>query len=143
MRILLSYISLLFILAFATEAMAQSQIAIIANKSVKEGSISKSTLIDIFTLNKSFWSNGSKITVVDLRGESQMKEGFYDFLGFSYSEIQKIWLKRQFSGKSMPPIACKSEREIVEKVASTPGAIGYVSLKNASKEVRILAKIQP
>lgn len=140
---LFSVILILFFIATASELCAQSQIAIIANKSVKEGSISKSTLIDIFTLNKSFWSNGSKITVVDLRGESSMKERFYDFLGFSYSEIQKLWLKRQFSGKSMPPIACRTEKEIVEKVASTPGAIGYVSLKNATKEVTILAKIQP
>ena len=136
-------IILTIIFAFALQAQAQSQIAIIANKSVKEGSVSRSTLVDIYTLNKLFWSNGSKITVVDLRGESSMKERFYDFLGFNYAQIQKLWLKRQFSGKSMPPVGCKTEKEIVEKVASTPGAIGYVSLKNVTKDVIVLVKIQP
>ena len=46
------------------------------------------------------------------------------------------------SGEGDPPEALTSESEMLKKVANTPGAIGFVSEKNASPDVKILTIIK-
>jgi ABC-type phosphate transport system substrate-binding protein len=122
------------------------QVAVIAHKSVPFSSVELGTLLDVYTLNTKHWSDGSKITVLELKGDSQTKSRFYSHLNTSPVEMQKMWLKKQFAGKSLPPTAVSSEQEVIDKVGNTPGAIGYVSAekmtKEASKDVKILAMIK-
>ncbi len=46
------------------------------------------------------------------------------------------------SGDGQAPDALGSEDEVVNKVASTPGAIGYVSADKAGDNVKILLVIK-
>ncbi|MDQ1267029.1 MAG: hypothetical protein QG635_2182 [Bacteroidota bacterium] len=131
-------ISALFIFISNMEA----QIYIIVNKSVNDTEISRTKLVDIFTLNKLYWNDGSKITVLDLKGESGTKTKFYNTLGFAYSDIRKIWLKKQFSGKAMPPKSIPDEKELVRQVAAQPGAIAYISGEYLNDDVKVIAKIE-
>ncbi|MBD1210891.1 MAG: hypothetical protein H9535_20875 [Ignavibacteria bacterium] len=121
---------------------AQAQVAVIAHKSVASGSVDNSTLLDMFTLNTKNWGDGGKITVIDFKNDSPSRTRFYAALGTSFVEMQRTWLRKQFSGKAQPPLLLGSDDEILSKVASTPGAIGYVSADKVSKDVKVLATIK-
>lgn len=136
---------MLFALALAlliTVIDAQAQVAVIAHKSVASGTLDNSSLLDMFTLNTKNWNDGGKITVIDFKNDSPARSRFYAALGTSFSEMQKTWLRKQFSGKAQPPLLLASDDEILSKVASTPGAIGYVSADKVSKEVKVLATLK-
>ena len=121
---------------------ALAQIAVIAHKSVPKDSIKKNELLDFYTVDIKRWSNDAPVVVLDLKPKSETKDSFYEFLGKSSSRMKSIWLKKLLSGESDPPEALKSEEEMLKKVASTPGAIGFVSLKKVSNEVKVLIEIK-
>ncbi len=51
---------------------------------------------------------------------------FYEELGRTPLEMRKLWMRVQLSGEGRAPVTLSSETEVAEKVASTPGAIGFV-----------------
>jgi ABC-type phosphate transport system substrate-binding protein len=119
-----------------------AQVVVIAHKSTPIATLDNDKLLDIFTLNTKNWGDGGKITLLEIKGDSPSKARFYATLGTSFGEMQRLWLKKQFAGKGVPPTTVGSEDEIIQKVASTPGAIGYVSMEKASKDVKILATLR-
>lgn len=143
--LLLNNRTLLLIVSFSILLLASShgelfaQVVVIAHKSSPVATLDNDKLLDIFTLNTKNWSDGAKITLLEIKGDSPAKAKFYGSLGTSFGEMQKLWLKKQFAGKGLPPMALASEEEIAQRVASTPGAIAYVSADKASKDVKILA----
>ena len=42
----------------------------------------------------------------------------------------------------MPPKTLKTEKEIIDAVAKTPGAIAYVSTKELPDDIVVIAKIE-
>jgi ABC-type phosphate transport system substrate-binding protein len=140
MRIKLTIAILLFLIASGADSMAQ--IAVIVNKSVSDTSFTYSKLIDVYTLNKTNWDGGERIKVCDFKGDNKLKTKFYAFIKIDYSRMQKIWLRKQFSGKAIPPRTYKTEEEVIEHVAATPGAIGYVSEHKVDSKVRVIARIE-
>lgn len=117
-------------------------IAIIGNKVSTPNSLSIAELVNIYTLNTQRWGDNQKIVFFDLKGTHKIKDDFYKVLEVSPDDVRRIWLRKQFSGKATPPQALSSEEEIVSKVASIPGAIGYVRSDKVTKEVRILTEIK-
>ena len=59
----------------------------------------------------------------------------------SREDMQRIWLRKQFSGRALPPQTVYSEEEILERVASVPGAIGYLAADKVTDRVRVLLVI--
>ncbi len=140
MKIIL-YIVLLLISSTPVIPDGAEKIAIIVHKSVKDKVFDKNIISDIYTLNKQFWEDGSKVVVVDRKGEDKLKEEFYKRLNLSVSKLQRIWIRKQFSGKGQAPKTYKTQKEILSIIESTPGAIGYVSSDSTSDNVRIIATI--
>lgn len=120
---------------------ASAQVAVIAHKSVPLDTVKNSELLNFFTGDVSFWSDGKPIIVFDLKAKSEIKDTFYQFLGMSSSRIKSIWMKRMLSGDADPPELLKSEEDVLKKVAATAGAIGFVSQSNVTGEVKVLVVI--
>jgi len=108
-----------------------AQVAVVANPSVPVESIDGPTLLDVYTGDIKLWSSGQRIIPVDLKAKGTVKDAFYQFLGMSASRLKSIWMKNMLAGEGDPPEAIESEDEVLRKVASTPGAIGYVSIPKA------------
>jgi ABC-type phosphate transport system substrate-binding protein len=125
--------TLLCILALTTLApvVAAGQVAVIANPSVPIETIDERGLLDLYTGEVKMWSNGGTVVLVDLKPKNEVKESFYGYLGMRPSRMKSIWLKNMLAGAGDPPKAFDSEEELLQHVASTPGAIGYVSLSRA------------
>ena len=121
---------------------AFSQVAVIANTSVPVDQIEKNELENFYTGDIRKWNNGEPIIVFDLKAKGEVQETFYNFLGKSTSRMKSIWMKNMLSGEGDPPESIPSEEEVLKKVASTPGAIGFVSQAKTSEEVKILIVIR-
>ena len=103
--------------------------------------IKKSQLLDFYTGDIRSWSNSESVVVFDLKPKGEVKDTFYKFLGKSTSRMKSIWLKKVLSGEWDPPKSLKSEEEMLKKIASTPGAIGFVSQSQVSEDVKTLLVI--
>lgn len=123
-------------------ANASAQVAVISHKTVPVDSITKSALLDFYTGDIQSWSNGEPVIVVDLKTRGDTKMVFYDFLGKKSSRMKSIWLKKKLSGEWDPPESVEAEDDVVKKVASTPGAIGFVSKSKIYDNVKVLLIIQ-
>ena len=121
-----------------------AQTAVIVNKTVPQETMSEKDILDIYTLNWPRWDNGTRVTVFDLKREGKTKKAFYRHIEMDEDELRRIWLRKQFSGKAMPPKIVDTEEDVVDRVANTPGAIGYVSLNAArkNKDVKVVARIR-
>jgi ABC-type phosphate transport system substrate-binding protein len=140
------HITLALLLAAAStflSAQLTAQTVVIVNSSVSARNLGSKELMDIFTLNNSRWDNGTRITVYDLKS-GRAKDAFHEFIGMSEEELKKIWLRKQFTGKARPPKSISNEEALIDLVAETEGAIGYVSEKSlkTGKNVRIVARIR-
>jgi len=138
MKILI--ILLLLIIAGATDAF--SQVAVIAHRAVQADTLTQSQLLDYFTGDIKSWADKTPVVVLDLKGQSEIKDSFYKRLGITSSRIKSIWLKKLLLGEGDAPEALKSEDDVVKRVASTPGAIGYVSRSKVNSEVKILRIVE-
>lgn len=131
---------MLAILIF-TSINAYAQVVVIANKSIPEGSISAGKLNDIYLLKAKTWSNGKAIVPMVIKSDNATTQKFFGSLGKSLLEMNKVWMKLQLTGEGQSPEGFASEDELIEKVASTPGAIGFVSIDKVNDKVKVVMKI--
>lgn len=129
-------------LACCTTA-AAAQVAVIAHQDVPVDSLAKLQLLDYYTGDRLFWESGLEVVVFDLKSRGPVRDAFYDYLGKTSSRMRSIWLKRKLSGEGDPPESFETEAAVLERVASTPGAIGFVQKANVSGDaVKILVEIE-
>lgn len=139
MKIKIPYI---IIIMFFSALNIYSQVAVIANKSVPDNSVTTAQLTEIFMLNKKTWGDGSKIVVFDLKVHEGTTEKFYESFGKLHTDFKKLWMKLQLTGEGSAPTALASEDEVLAKVASTPGAVGFVNSSKANSSVKVLQTIK-
>jgi ABC-type phosphate transport system substrate-binding protein len=118
-----------------------AQIAVIANKNVDLAISKVGDVVDIFTLEVQKSKNGVQLVLFDQKGGS-VQEQFYAAVGKSAMELKKIWMKAQLSGNGKAPEAMDGEDAVLAKVASTPGAVGYVSEAKAKGDVKVIFVIK-
>ncbi len=140
MRTLSTILLILFIIACRT-TVASAQVVVIAHPSVPVETIDKADLLDFYTGDTRSWEDDVPVTVFDLKPKGTVKDTFYSFLGKSSSRMKSIWLKRKLSGEGDPPTSFETEEEVLEHVAATPGAIGFVSKGKVGTTVKILVEI--
>ena len=136
------YKFLIAAIIFLAAVAAQAQVAVIANKSVSESSVSASKLADIYFLRAKSWGNGSAIVPVTLKSDNEDVQKFFSAMGKSSMEMKKLWMKLQLTGEGQPPVGVGSEDDVISKVASTPGAIGFVSADKVNGSVKVLLTIK-
>ncbi|MCZ6777138.1 MAG: hypothetical protein O7D34_11895 [Ignavibacteria bacterium] len=133
-------IFLIFCISSLTTGVA-AQVAAIAHKSVPIESITSSKLFEYYSGETRLWDNGQPVVVFDLEPKNAVKDAFYEFMGKSTSRMKSIWMVNMLLGEGDPPESLKSEEEMLTKVASTSGAIGFVSQSTVTEDVKVLAVI--
>lgn len=104
-----------------------SDLMIIANADVLEDRLESKAVKDIFLGDIVKWKNGQMITIV-LSPESASFNSFLaDYINRSATQFRNVWRQNLFTGKGKQPVKVKSVEELVNYVAETSGAIGYVS----------------
>jgi len=108
-------------------AVADQGFLIVVHSDVKGGQIPREALSLIFLKKAPRWGDGSSVAPVDQSLRSQVRSEFSKkILGEPIVGVQSFWHKQMASGVAPPPVK-SSDEEVLSYVASTPGAIGYVS----------------
>jgi len=111
----------------APVASADGTFRIIVHPQVKGSQIPRASLTSIFLKQAPKWGDGSPVAPVDQSVRSPVRKAFSnDVLQQGLVEVQVYWVRKMATGSTPPPVKT-SDEEILSFVASTPGAIGYVS----------------
>ena len=116
----------------------EAQVVVIANPSVKSAEVSTVDLRDVFTGNSSTFKDGSHVTPVLLK-QGPVNDGFLTlYVGKSDAAFRANWRSLLFSGQVAMPRTFDSEIAMVEYVAHTAGAVGYISHSTPHEGVKVL-----
>ena len=126
----------------APVASADATFRVIVHPQVKGSQIPRASLSSIFLKQAPKWSDGTAVLPVDQSVRSSVRQAFSsDVLQQGLVQVQVYWQRKMGAGVTPPPVKA-SDEEIVSFVASTPGAIGYVSsgtpLPDSVREVVII-----
>lgn len=131
-------ILLLGIVGGASAVRAQDVVLVI-NRGVQISEITDADLRDIFLGDKTRFSDGSHAVPVTLKGGAAHEVFLKNHIGESPGEFRARWRKEVFTGHAAMPKAFDSESTLIEYVAATPGAVGYVSRTSPHDTVKFLA----
>lgn len=116
-----------------------AQVSVIVNKSVGE-TITSSKVANIYSLTQTKWADGTKIVVFD--NTSDTKEVFYSKIGKDQLNLKKEWMKKQLTGEAKAPESLASDDDVIKKIASTTGAIGFVKSSKVTNDVKVLIELK-
>jgi len=123
---------------FTPIAFAENVI-IICHPDVPENSLNKNDIKNIFLGKKTEWGDNKKIIFVVLK-ENETHETFLkEYVEKTSFQYLNYWKKQVFTGKGKPPKSFDTENELIDYVANTEGAIGYVSAGIEKKNVKVIS----
>jgi hypothetical protein len=114
-----------------------AEILIIANQNVHENSLSNEEVKQIFLGKTVKWGDGSGIQFAVLKGDFH-KTFLKEYIKRSSSQYNNHWKMMVFTGKGMKPTAFETEKEMVQYIAETDGAVGYVSQRTEIGNVKTI-----
>lgn len=129
----------IFILLAASLASARD-LALVANKANPVGSVTLSDLLRICKAQNNRWPDGKPVTFV-MRSPSapEMKVVLEKIYGMSESEVSSLIVASNHGRINHPAIlVAASDEELVNQVASTPGAIGVVDVYAINSSVAVV-----
>jgi ABC-type phosphate transport system substrate-binding protein len=118
-----------------------ADVLIIANNETRLTSLKKKDIRDIFTGKRKRWENDGKITLAVLKNSTVHKQFLRQFVSKTPSQFRRYWREKVFTGEGKIPRVFKTEKSLVDFVANTRGAIGYISFPQ-NKRVKIVKIIE-
>lgn len=99
-----------------------------STKNVKQ--LTAETVREIFFMRLSTWPDGSPIHVFVLPDNHPLHIRFAkEILGVYPFQLRSAWDRLVFSGTGVSPTTVETEEEMLERIKSTPGSIGYTDEK--------------
>jgi hypothetical protein len=117
-------------------------VVLVANKGVRISEISNADLRGIFMGTRTRFADGSHAVPVTLKGGPVHEVFLRNHIGEGPEEFRSEWRKMVFTGQGAMPKAFDSESALIEYVAATPGAVGYVSRVSSQDGVKVLAAVK-
>lgn len=112
---------------------------LIANKDWPVVQLDRNEARLYFTLRLKFLDNKMPVNVFVLPDDHPLHRQFAkNILGLFPYQLRQVWDRQLFSGTGQVPITVATEQEMIERVASTPGAIGYAESGSNHPQVQTL-----
>jgi ABC-type phosphate transport system substrate-binding protein len=132
----------LCLIAAAFQSVLAVEIA--ANPDVPMKQLTRNELQAIFTMRLRTWSNGAAIRVFVLPDSAPLHADFAkEKLSIFPYVLRNYWDRMVFSGTGQFPVELASPAEMRERLADTPGSIGYLPPELIDQRVRALKVINP
>ncbi len=129
----------IFVLLCASLASARD-LALVSNKANASRAITLSDLVKVSKAETSRWPDGRSVTFV-LRAPSapEMKVVLEKIYGMSPAEVASLIVTSNQAHPSHPPfLIATSDEDLVNKVASIPGAVGIVDVYSINSSVAVV-----
>jgi ABC-type phosphate transport system substrate-binding protein len=127
------------VLLSASSAAARD-IALVANKANPASSMNVAELVKVCKAQTNRWPDGKPVTFV-MRAPSapEMKVVLEKVYGLSESEVRDLIVNANHGRANHPAIlVVNSDEDLVNKVASTPGAVGVVDVYSINSSVAVV-----
>lgn len=120
-------------------AWATEHYEIVTNPSVSEKTLPKSSLRAIFGMRLHTWPDGTAIRVFVMPDDAPLHAAFSkEKLNVFPYQLRSAWDRLVFSGTGQAPDTVTSPEEMLARVASTPGAVGYLIKSKTDGRVNVL-----
>jgi len=122
---------LLYAFLLLSEINAQE---LVVHPSVIQQEISRNTLRAIFGMRLRKWPDGRAIKVFVLKDDAPHHIEFSKSIlhMFPY-QLRRAWDRQVYSGTGQSPNEVTSLKEMLEKLANTPGAVGYLPIEEINE----------
>lgn len=122
-----------------TPTLAEEVVVAIKRGTPNTKPVSRYVLSAIFGMRLTTWPDGSAIRVFVLPDDNLVHATFCkQVLQIFPHQLRNAWDRLVYSGTGQAPEVLSSELEIRTHIASTPGAIGYLTKENLDDSVAIL-----
>jgi ABC-type phosphate transport system substrate-binding protein len=125
-------------LALSVPVEVEERIAIIVAKTATQRILDNEQLERVYLRKTRFWSDGTRVTPVNLPAAHPLRLAFSRLVLRTLPEEQETYWNEQYFHGVTPPFVLDSEEAVVQFVATTPGAIGYVSETAVTSSLRVL-----
>ncbi|HEY5745022.1 MAG TPA: hypothetical protein VIU12_03005 [Chryseolinea sp.] len=130
-------------MAFQT-APAAGEFAMIINRenTINALTASEAKLYYLRKLKKRWTEINKNIRPVDRKAPCAEQNAFYSkILSMSAADVEKYFTGKQLQNAERPPDKFATDSEVINFVASEPGAIGYVSVRSLTGENKEKVKV--
>ena len=118
--------TLLFILPMAVFSDAAG-LKIIANPGAQTLELKKKDIRDIYTGVTKIWETDGKVIIAILEGSELHKQFLEEYVNKTPIQFRNYWREKVFTGEGESPKSFKTEKDLIDFVVNTKGAIGYIS----------------
>jgi len=130
-----------WLVLFTPPAAADQQVDVIRAANAPAWHLTRAQLRDIFLKRIYIDPQGHALIPVNLPAESPLRSAFtHTLIGMDEAQLRDYWNRRYFQGQS-PPYVLGSQKAVVQFVAKTPGAIGYVRPDKVTADVQVIFKL--
>lgn len=127
------------ILLAAIWASSAACVELVVNHRVPLQEISRSYAQSIFAARVAHWPDGTPLRVFVLADESPLHQAMTkNLLDLFPYQLRQAWARVTYTGLGQAPIEVSSEAEMLRRVATVPGAIGYLGKVERHDSVRTL-----
>jgi ABC-type phosphate transport system substrate-binding protein len=122
-------LAMALVLAAAVLSPAADEFVVVAHPSVAGVNVRRADLAAVFLKKATRWGTGAAAVPVDQSGTSAVRDAFSQaVLGMPVAAAVQYWQRELFAAKPLRPPSVKgSDAEVIAFVATTEGAVGYVS----------------
>lgn len=122
-----------------TPVLCRAELVVIVPADCAVQMLDNTQIARLFLGKKSRLPTGEIAVPVD-QSKGPIRDQFYEkFTGKSRARINEYWAQRLFTGTGAPPLQLTTSAEVVNYVASTPHAIGYVDSNMVDQRVKVVA----
>lgn len=112
---------------------------LIAHRGTGVESLTRNEARLFFTMRLKNWPNGTLVKVFVLPDNNALHNRFSNEVLELYPyQLRRVWDRQIFSGTGQAPTTVSSEQEMLDRVATTPGAIGYADGPVENPSIRAL-----
>lgn len=121
-----------------------AELVVVAHPKSGIEKLSRNEAINIFLGRFRQLPSGLTAFPVDLPASHGERGAFYrQLVNKELAEINAYWARLVFSGGTMPPRQATSVEDLLDFVAATPGALGYVDRSQVNGRVKIVLELAP
>ena len=114
-------------------------VEVIANRSVAGTTLPLASARALFGMRLTKWPDGRPVQVFVLPDSNPVHVALCkERLNLYPYQLRQSWDRLVYSGMAQAPIEVATEEEMISRVATTPGALGYVRKLKPNDPVKVL-----
>ena len=117
------------------------EVVVISHPGLALNELDRDTLRAIFAMRLRTWPSGQGAEVYVLASDDPVHATFVkEWLSVYPHQLQLAWDRIVFSGTGQAPHRVRSQQDMIDTVATTPGAIGYIEREYLDERVQAIAR---